>query len=1447
MSSSSDSALSGPARVLRALDEAAAKLEAAERARLDPIAIIGLGCRFPGGVRDASSYWRLLRSGVDAVRLVPDDRWDADALYDPDPEMPGRICTRSGGFLDEVDRFDAAFFGLSPREAAAIDPQQRLLLEVAHEALDAAGRLADRLAPNSTGVFVGLTNNDYAHLLRKAAAARPLDQYFVTGNSPNAAAGRVSYLLGLRGPSMVVDSACSSSLVAVHLACQSLRAGDCNLALAGGVNLILAPEASIALSRARMLSPDGRCKTFDAAADGYGRGEGCGLVVLKRLSDAQRDNDRVLAVIRGSAVNQDGPAGGFTVPSGAAQRSLLSAALARAQLNAGDIDYVEAHGTGTALGDPIEIGALSEVFGSGRPAGRPLLVGSVKTNFGHLESAAGVAGLIKAVLALWHGEIPAHLHFKTPSRHIAWEDVAVRVAASHGAWPGTGQPRRAGVSAFGVSGTNAHVILESAPAGLAAAVLLAPRRSFRGERHWFEEPAASPRHSDPFYGVEWRHCSRRERTRSPVPFADAGVHSAHMGVWLKQAGAHPGSGAYAAALEALEAIARLFARRAVNTVAPRDVAPAYLRLFARVREIADSGSGGDPAEAESVAEKLRAACPDAEVEITMLTRCGARLPDVLRGVCDPLTLLFPSGGGVTAADLYGRTPCARRMNELVGAAVAGLMSAEAGGKPLRVLELGAGTGGTTAAVLRALAGGAVEYVFTDVSPLFVAAARKRFSGTPGMDCRVLDIERDPLAQGFAPGEFDIIVAANVLHATRDLRATLGHVRSLLAADCCLVLLEAVRPLGFLDLVFGLTDGWWRFTDSDLRPAHALLDPEIWRRVLAGAGFSGIGTFGFEPGGGAIFAQQAVIVARTGGEVQAPVSATGSWLLVADHCEIAERLAEQLEHCGGSCHVVAPEPVEALATAVGNGPLRGVAYFASPGVTDPKANKHLRPALALVQALVARPAPLAIITRGAVAAGGGDGVPGVAQAVLWGFARSLAQEHPELSTIRLDLDPAMPPDEAAAALRAELVGPDGEDQVAWRGGERLVARLVRVAVAPATPARLSNEATYLIVGGMGGLGRPLARQFVERGARHLVLASRRDTGAAAAEFLAGFAAFGADVRVARVDVAKEADVARVLAEIAATPWPLRGVVHAAGVLDDGVVRTLTWAQMERVLAPKVAGAWHLHHLTRDLPLDFFVLFSSATALLGSPGQANHAAANAFLDALAHYRRASGLCALSIGWGPWAEIGAAAARGVGERFRGKGIGTLTPADGWEKLDRLLASPTAHVAVLRADWGEVDPQLTAGPFFRELRIEPAASGDAAEPSLAGPALAELPAAERQSRLLGEVRRQVAHVLGLGSGGQIDPQLGFFSSGMDSLTSVELRNRLQTRLGRSLPSTVVFDYPTAEALAAHLAAAGALPSPSRGVASTARRTARAGATQLDGLSAGELSALLDEELKKH
>ncbi|MEV2240433.1 type I polyketide synthase [Micromonospora sp. NPDC049891] len=454
---SPDSSAATLRRALVAIDQLQRDLAAARAQRTEPIAVVGLGCRFPGGVVDADSYWRLLSDGVDAIQEVPSDRWNVDAFYQSEVGQPGTMTTRWGGFLDRIDEFDAEFFGISPREAEAMDPNQRLVLEVAWEALEHAGYA--RLAGSRTGVFIGVIGNDYA--LRNFRRPDEVTPYVVTGNAHSVVSGRLAYLLDLRGPAVSVDTACSSSLVSVHLACQSLRSGDCDLALAGGVNVMLSPLPTIGFSQFGMMAPDGRCRTFDAAANGFVRGEGCGLVVLKRLSDALAADDHVLAVIRGGAINQDGRSTGLTAPNVLSQRDLLRRALDASGVSASQVSYIEAHGTATTLGDPIETEALAEVYPA-EPGGEWHL-GSVKTNFGHLEAAAGVAGLIKVILALRHRAIPAHLHFERLNPLIGLERPPFTVPTRLTEWVPRDGRRIAGVSSFGLSGTNVHLLVEEGP------------------------------------------------------------------------------------------------------------------------------------------------------------------------------------------------------------------------------------------------------------------------------------------------------------------------------------------------------------------------------------------------------------------------------------------------------------------------------------------------------------------------------------------------------------------------------------------------------------------------------------------------------------------------------------------------------------------------------------------------------------------------------------------------------------------------------------------------------------------------------------------------------------------------------------------------------------------------------------------------------------------------
>lgn len=1284
-------------RALLEVRELRARLAQAESALREPVAIIGMGLRFPGGANDADSFETLLWSGRDAIREIPRERWSLDALYSADPDEPGKMTTRFGAFLEHVEHFDAEFFGISPREAASMDPQQRIMLEVTWQALEDAARSGSALAGSRTGVYVGVANNDYG----RALYARPetIDPYFSTGNAFSVVAGRLSYFLGLQGPAIAVDTACSSSLVALHLAVQGLRARECDMALVGGVNLVLTPEMNINFSKARMMAADGRCKTFDATADGYVRGEGCAVLVARRLSDALADGDRILAVVRGTALNQDGRSGGLTAPNGPSQEAVIRAALDAAQVAPHSISYVEAHGTGTPLGDPIEVGALAAALCEGRASDQPLLIGSVKTNLGHLEAAAGLAGVIKVILAMRRREIPPHLNFTSGNPHIDWT-LPISVPTATTAWSPAGGPRLAGVSSFGFSGTNAHVILEEPPLESAGARTSAvarpahvlalsardpealaevarryadrlngpddlpdvcysaniggghfahriavsgaskesvssslrahlageqieqvsvghaegavrPRVAFlftgQGAQHagmgralyetapvfrdtldrcatllqphldrplldlvfaptgdatinetryaqpatfaiqialatlwrsWGVEPVAVMGHSLGEYAAACiaglisledglRLVAARGRlsnelappgamasvaadstavlaaiaragadvsiaayngpenivisgSRPEVEKASAHMESAGMRVrllrvpfaahsrqvepvlpafrkvlesirfsapdiailsnltgspaglaeagrvdyWLEhmrepvrfeqsvralaaqgvthfiEIGPHPvllGMGAECIEggewlpslhrerggwVDMLASLQRLYvggasidwqafdapyARKRVGlpsypfrqrnywmdlerpaaATAPVSAAtrwtmvneaakrqseqgpldlnaasyPAKWDCLARlttahaVRTLRDAGlflragekhSLDDVLEAGGIAGTYRhlvrrwldrlvslgviglegasyvSQQPLADPQLSALWQeaeglfqdnrqlfayvrhCGDLVSAVLRGQESPLETLFPGGSAELAENLYERSATMRYVNGIAAASFGALGASVAEGRTLRILEVGAGTGGTSAALLPRLPADRTHYVFSDVSDLFLDRARERFAAYPFIDYRRFDMEQEPAAQGFEAGSFDVIVSANAVHASTDLRSALRRLRSLLAPGGTLVLVESTVHLDWFDMTTGLIEGWQHFAD-DLRTDNPLLAPQTWVRALRESDFETADAFP-EADSTASSLGQHVILARVPGEL-----------------------------------------------------------------------------------------------------------------------------------------------------------------------------------------------------------------------------------------------------------------------------------------------------------------------------------------------------------------------------------------------------------------------------------------------------------------------------------------------------------------------------------------------------------------------------------------------------
>jgi acyl transferase domain-containing protein/acyl-CoA synthetase (AMP-forming)/AMP-acid ligase II/acyl carrier protein/GNAT superfamily N-acetyltransferase len=1763
------------------------------------IAIVGMSCRFPGSA-GLQEFWELLSEGRDAITPVPSERWDIETYFSADSSQPAKTIARWGGFLKNLDAFDPLFFGISPREAYHLDPRQRLVLETAWEALEDAGIPPDSLAGSAAGVYIASLTADYGPFLFDDLSR--IESYSGPGTANSILANRLSYFLDLRGPSLAVDTACSGSLVALHMACQSLRSGEIGVALVGGVNVILNVGSNIFFSKADALSPDGRCKTFDAAANGIVRSDGAGMVVLKPLAQAIADNDRIYAVIRGSAVNSDGRSKGIMAPNPQAQEAVLREAYRQAGREPAQVQYVEAHGTGTRLGDPIEVKTLGKVLASGRAADKKCAIGSLKTNIGHTEAAAGIGGVIKTALAIKNRQIPASLHFQQPNPLIGFDQLPLVVQDKLGEWLDPSRPLLAGVSSFGFGGTNAHVVLEEAPSAVLTACKTTERRPYllplsaqsaeslaalaeayqrlldsdnhpalddicytaarrrghfahrlavsgndaaelaeklaafgRGEHypgiasgtadtggkivfvfsgqgsHWLgmgqilmeQEPvfrdlihecdAIVTRLAGWSLLDELSAGTRLDETdvTQPAIFAIQVAIAGLLRAWGIKPEAIVGQslGEIAAAHiagvlslpDAMRVVierSRLMKRMAgqgktalvelpmeqaqllvlgyddriavagctsptscvlsgdpamlekllgslekrgifgrllpgvdvafhspqmdalvpelVAALADIQPAPANVPFYSTVTaglvngtEL-DAGYWGrnlrEPFLMAQTAAELAGAGYDILVEVSPHSVLGTSLgqiyraagktasvlPTLKRQETDALTIsntlgqLYSRGFGIAWEQVYPTGNCVSlptyqwqrqsywlghlpakgvSFDYLTGRAAPNTVSVKRHGvleglHPLvdSVIEL-AHQPGTfifsselsakspdylsdhrvgemvvlpgAAYVEMALA--MAHRVYAGQNPQLQNIEFKEILFLPEEGRRQVQLVFSPYEPGVTSFRFSSRAADSdgnwTLHATGKLNIGTQTDAGTVQATETLAVLEKRCPdeipvpdfyarmrdngLGygtaFQSIVrlrrsdgaalAGLTlpeslngdfesyrlhpallDGCLQAIAAAI-PAQAgagrrylpaaienlrlyrALPARLWVQITLQAGENKdslcarlllldeagdvVGEIGEVRLHGSKIATRApkvdnLLYEMAWEEATLPASArnnqteSGAWLILGNNIAFSRQICEYLENSGEKCKLVADEPAhyERLVNEVIAAGCRGIIYLAESNAQPGDLLETLTPPVLLAQILarlnLAKVPRLWFVTSGSQPVGEKLQAAGLPQSGLWGFGGVVVNEHPRLRCTRVDLSQT-PTAPEIAGLYAELHSDDAENQIALRGQNRYVLRFSHSNLSAQPPTQpevlFSPNVTYLVTGGLGGLGLGLGRWLVEQGAQHVLLAGRKTPEANAQGVLDELNATGANVQPVALDVTNRDEIAALLAQIAASGRPLRGIFHAAAVLDDALLPDQTPEKLQKVLAPKATGAWLLHELTATLPLEYFVLFSSAAAFMGTPGQSNYAAANAYLDALAHYRRAQGLPALSLNWGPWSGAGMATRVEKNERFEHKGMHSLTPAQGWAALEQALRRTeisVPQVGVLAADWTVLrqthsllsESRLSArlvDDSVRSLGLERAAA--------TRNEMLQTEGAARQSLVERYLSEAIAKVFGLPSA-RFDFGLSLYKLGLDSLTAVEIKNRLETELLIVVPMEKLLQGPSLRQLGSEIAA---------------------------------------------
>lgn len=1473
--------------------------------RSEDIAIVSMAVRLPGGITTPEDFWDLLDNGRDVITDVPKDRWDADALYDPDPDAYGRTYCQKGGFISSIDSFDAQFFGISPREAQALHPAQHVMLETCWEGLERAGYTLDQLRGSQTGVFIGVSDTQATYALDRTQDLGGLDGYTVTGTAGGTMSGRISYVLGLEGPTMTVDTACSSSLVSTHLACNALQLGQCDMAVSGGVALLLSPDLHVEFSRLRGMSSDGRCRAFSADTEGMGLAEGAAAVVLKRLSDAQRDGDFIHAVLRGSAVNHGGRSASLTTPSGPAQRRLIRSALAVSELRPGDIDYIEAHGTGTRLGDPIEGVALDEVFRGSRPStAEPLWVGSAKSNIGHTQAPAGLVGLIKVVLALRYGVLPKTLHISKPTPAVDWEAAHIALVQEKQPWAASdGRLRRAGVSAFGIGGTNAHIIVEEAPAQNIQAqiqdrqVASLPRvlpvvlsgRTDVALRHqttkllsYLGRLGGDSSLGDVAYSLATTRNHFQQRlvliakdknelleNLGNSPCAASHTEEPRLAMLFTGQGSQwPGMGwelakDYPIFREALEELASHFeglldqplldimwARADSKTAAllqgTQYAQPALFALEVALWRLWDSWgvrpqvvlghSVGELAAAHiagvmglddacrlvAARGRLMQALPVkgmmASLEASDVEVAAAIKSLALQGKADIASYNTPrqtvASGDVDAVEELCSyfTAQGRRSTTLDVSHAFHSHHMDGIMEELQAVAAKVRFSPPKLAVVSSYTGQFAGQGQLESPEYWVQQARRPVRFSDGIQALVdssinvfLELGPRPVLCGMGAAcvsdNSSMSKAAwlpSLIPKKDDPTVIVGSLAELHARHLAIDWAGYFRPFGCgrveLPMYAFQRDCFRSGKSRDINSSIKNGTSEVIRSAGVDEAKQQASRFGFDinwlradvttscPGGmwGLLCPAGEVAWAE---EAKAALSSAGINLLSVSHLHDANGLDGLLCLWDSDDDVLVQ--------------------------TRDLTAKALAQVQEITQNTIAP--PIVWITRNAVGINTDDRADGLGTGPLWGLMRAACNEHPEMRLRLVDLGKG----EANLKILAHCLMLAAESECAVRYGKVYVPRMQRVEPwsperQPADPTVVRRDGAVLITGGMGGIGQRVARWLVEaHGIRDVVLVSRRGMRAAGSEALVHeMAQLGAAATVVSGDVA-DADSVQEILSLFDDDRPLHGVIHAAAVIDDGVISALTPSRCDAVFAPKVDGAWNLHQLTKDMNLDLFVLFSSVSGVMGTAGQANYAAANTFLDSLAQLRRAENLPATSIAWGAWEGEGMAAQLSGTSRARYAqlGLDSLTSQDGLELLEQAVRRGSAlHVAAaydlgrLRKyyeDSGGIPPLLRS--LLGQGRDRKQVDANVQDWDMRA-ALSDASTQEHPSIILGLVRATVAKTLGFSSPDDVDVNLPLREIGIDSLTAVLTRNQLVSATNLALPASIILDQPNLMSLSQYL-----------------------------------------------